>query len=71
MALTEKTVLSQVTTLPEQGAVNVRWDNIIERDGVEISRQPHRKAYTADQRAEFEAEVAGAASYIEALGWGA
>lgn len=69
MALTEKTVLSQVTILPEQGAVNVRWDNIVERDGVEISRQPHRKAYAADQRAEFEAEVEGAASYIAALGW--
>lgn len=69
MALTEKTVLSQVTTLPEQGAVNVRWDNVIEKDGVEVSRQPHRKAYTVDQRAEFEAEVEGAASYIAALGW--
>lgn len=71
MALTEKTVLSQVTVLPEQGAVNVRWDTIIERDGVEISRQPHRKAYAAEQKDEFLAEVEGAASYIAALGWGA
>lgn len=69
MALTEQKTLSQVTILPESGAANVRWDNVIYRDGEEISRQPHRKAYTAEQKDDFLAEVEGAEAYLTALGW--
>ncbi len=69
MALTESKVLSQVTVLPEANAVQVRWDNLIERDGEVISRVPHRKAYSQDQKQEFLAEVEGAENYLGALGW--
>ena len=69
MSLTESKVLAQVTILPESNSVNVRWDNLIMRDEEVISRQPHRKAYTFDQKDEFLAEVEGAENYIAALGW--
>lgn len=66
---TESRIVSQVTILPAQNAVNVQWSNIIEKDGVEISKTFERKAYAADQKAEFLAEVDGAAAYVAAMGW--
>lgn len=69
MALTEQTVLKQVTVLPAQSAINVQWANQVLRDDEVISETYHRKAYTQEQRAEFEAEVAGAAAYVTAVGW--
>ncbi len=70
MALTEQRILKAVTVKPTQGAIEVQWADQIRRDGEVISEQYHRKAYTADQRTEFETEVEGAAAYIEAAGWG-
>lgn len=69
MALSEQRILKQVGILPAQSAVNVQWANQILRDGELVSETYERKAYTADQKAEFLAEVEGAASYISALGW--
>ena len=69
MALTEQRILNQVTTLTAQGAVNVQWADQILRDGEVISQTFHRKAYTEEQKAEFLAEVEGAAAYVAALGW--
>lgn len=69
MALTEQRILKQVTVLPAQSAVNVQWANQILRDGEVITETYERKAYTADQKDEFLAEVAGAESYLAALGW--
>ena len=69
MALTEQRILSQVTTLPAQSAVNVQWSNQILRDDEVISQTYERKAYTADQKDAFLAEVEGAESYIAVLGW--
>jgi hypothetical protein len=69
MALTEQKVLNQVTILAQQSAVNVQWANQIHRDGVLISEQYERKAYSADQKAEFLAEVEGAEAYVVAMGW--
>lgn len=69
MALSEQRILKQVSILPAQSAVNVQWANQILRDGEVISETYERKAYTADQAAEFVAEVEGAESYIAALGW--
>ena len=69
MALTEQRILKQVTTLPNQSAVNVQWANQILRDGELVTETYERKAYTADQKAEFLVEVEGAENYIAALGW--
>ena len=69
MALTEQKILKQVTVLAQQSAANVQWANQILRDGEVISEQFERKAYTADQKDEFLAEVEGADSYITILGW--
>jgi hypothetical protein len=41
MALTERTVIGSRDVL-ENGAIQIRTDRIIERDGVEISRTYHR-----------------------------
>jgi hypothetical protein len=69
MALTEQTVLKQVTVLPEQSAINVQWANQVLRDDEVISETYHRKAYTKEQQAEFQAEVPGTATYVAAVGW--
>ena len=69
MALTEQRILKQVSILPAQSAANVQWANQIIRDGDVISERYERKAYTADQKAEFLAEVEGAAAYMTAMGW--
>ena len=69
MALTEQKVLKQVSVLPQQNAVNVQWANQILRDGEVISEQFERKAYTAEQKDEFLAEVTGAQFACDALGW--
>lgn len=65
----EVTVLSQVTILPEQNAINVQWLKQVKKDGVVIASTPHRKAYIQSQKDEFLNEVTGAANYIAALGW--
>lgn len=66
---TEQRILKQVTILAQQSAANVQWANQVLKDGVLLTETYERKAYTADQKAEFEAEVEGAANYITALGW--
>lgn len=69
MALTEQTILNQITVLPAQSAINVQWANQVLRDDKVISETYHRKAYTKEQQAEFEAEVTGAAAYVTAVKW--
>lgn len=69
MALTESTILKSVTVRQDVSTIEVCWVNQILRDGEVVSETPHRKAYSEDQRTEFEAEVEGAAAYLAAAGW--
>lgn len=69
MALTEQTIINSITTLPEQNCIQVQWANQVLRDNEVVSQQYHRKAYTQGQRAEFEAEVEGAANYVHLIDW--
>lgn len=69
MALTEQIIIKQITVLPAQSAIQVQWANQVLRDDEVISETYHRKAYTKEQQAEFEAEVAGAPNYVTAVGW--
>lgn len=70
MSLTERRILSQVTALPAEDAINVQWLDQVLRDGEVIASTPHRKAYSRDQLAEFLAEVEeGGAAYAAAMGW--
>ena len=71
MALTESKVLAHVGINLAANSADVRWDNLIERDGEVISRVPHRKAYSVEQKSDFLAEVEGAENYLGALGWAA
>lgn len=57
MNFTEKAILSQVTVSHGTRTINVRTDTVVERDGVELSRQPHRKVYTAEQKLELAADL--------------
>lgn len=70
MALSEKKVLAEVSLRKADGVIAVRWDNIIERDGVQVSRIPHRKTYNQAQAGEFTSEVDGSEAYLSAMGWG-
>jgi hypothetical protein len=69
MALTEQTILAEVTVLPQHNAISVRWDNLILRDNKVISRTPHRKAYSSEMQSDFLAEVEGAANYVGLIAW--
>ncbi len=69
MSLTESTVLAEVNLLPQSNTINVRWDVVIKRGDEEISRIPHRKAYSENQRSEFVDEVEGADKYLTSIGW--
>lgn len=69
MAITEQRIIKQVSVLPATGAINVQWANQILKDGNVLTETYERKAYTADQKTEFLAEVEGAVSYATAVGW--
>lgn len=69
MALTEQRIINQVTVLPNANSINVQWADQILRDEEVISQTYHRKAYGPEQRAEFEAEVEGAAQYVNLITW--
>jgi hypothetical protein len=69
MALTEEKILGSVNVKVAQNAIDVEWWNLINRDGEIISRTFHNKAFCAGQRAEFEAEVEGAANYVGLIDW--
>ena len=69
MALTEQRILNQVTTLPNQSAIQVQWANQILRDEEVISQTYERKAYMQEQKDEFLAEVEGAEGYVAIMGW--
>lgn len=71
MALTEQRILNQVTVLPNANSINVQWADQILRDGKVFSEQYHRKAYGADQKSEFLAEVEGAENYANLIQWSA
>ena len=66
---TEQRILKQVTVLASQSAVNVQWGNQVLKDGELLTETFERKAYTSDNKADFLAEVEGAAGYVEILGW--
>ena len=66
---TESRIIKQIAHLPPSNTVQVQWANQILKDGNVISETYERKAYTADQKAEFAAEVEGADSYLAVLGW--
>ena len=48
MALTEKTIIDKIEVL-ESNSIQVRTANIIEKDGVEISRTFHRHVVNPSQ----------------------
>jgi hypothetical protein len=49
MALTEETVLTKFEVNPDTKTVNCRMDTVIKKDGEEISRTSHRKAFMQGQ----------------------
>lgn len=65
----ESKIIKQVTLLPATQSIQVQWANVVMRDDVVISESFERKAYEKEQWAEFEAEVDGAAKYMDAIGW--
>lgn len=65
----ESLVLSQVSVQYESNTINVQWQNKIKKKGAVIAAVPHRSSYSAKDKAQFLAEVPGAAAYIAILGW--
>jgi hypothetical protein len=48
MALTEKTIIDKIEVL-ENGILQIRQANIVERDGIELARTYHRWSLTPGQ----------------------
>lgn len=69
MPITERTVLSQVSVLTESKIIQVLWNNIVERDGVEISRTNIRRAYMESEKEKFLMDVPQGEPYTAAAGW--
>lgn len=69
MNIIERTVIYGVTVMPEFNSIHVLWNNITERDGVEIERTNHRRAYIESERDKFLADIPDGAKYVEAAGW--
>ena len=59
----------ELTHLPAENTLQVKWRIRVTKDGEEISSKDHYKLYTADQYNDFLAEVEGAEAYIAVLGW--
>jgi len=68
MSLTEATEIGQIEVVGPFRIVQVRVDNVISRDGVEISREYHRHSITpdisADDLANEDAEVQGVCNTV-------
>ena len=69
MALTENSIITEITTLPLENTIQVKWRNTIEKDGEVISAKDHYRLFGPGQQAEFEAEVEGAESYVGLIDW--
>lgn len=64
MALTEKTIIDKIEVL-ESNSIQVRTANIIEKDGVEISRTFHRHVVNpSNEISEEDAKVQAVANAI-------
>ena len=59
----------ELTHLPAENTMQVKWRIQVTKDDEVISSKDHYKLYTADQKADFLAEVEGADAYIAVLGW--
>ena len=70
MVLTENSIVTEITTLPLENIIQVKWRNTIEKDGEVISSKDHYRLFGPGQQAEFEAEVEGAAAYVGLVNWG-
>ena len=70
MAFTETSVIAEITTLPLENTIQVKWRNTIEKDGEVISSKDHYRLFGPGQQTEFEAEVDGAAAYVGLVNWG-
>ena len=69
MILTETSVITEVTLLPQDGSIQVKWRNSVLKDGEVIAATDHYEQFSADKQANFTAKVENADKYIAAMGW--
>lgn len=69
MALTETRTITEITSLPLENNIQVKWRYAIEKDGEVISTKDHYKLFTADQKADFLNEVENGQQFVTAMGW--
>jgi hypothetical protein len=69
MALTETNAVTEVTILPLENNIQVKWRSTVLKDDEVIAERDHYKLFGPEKYAEFLAEVEGAEAYISALGW--
>ena len=69
MAITENSVIVEITALPLENNIQVKWRNTVEKDGEVLSSKDHYKLFGQADSESFATEVEGAASYMAAMGW--
>lgn len=69
MAITETSTIAEITTLPLENKIQVKWRNTVEKDGEVISAKDHYRLFGPTQQAEFLAEVEGAENYVGLIQW--
>lgn len=68
MAIIEQTRIRSIEVLPLDNAVNISWlQTFTNDDGIVVSENYFRKAYGADQRAEFLEEVKIPTEFIDSV----
>jgi hypothetical protein len=61
--------LAEMTHLPLESAMQVKWRIEVRKDGETLVSHEHYKLYAESQYHEFLAEVEGAQAYLAVLGW--
>jgi len=67
--LTEERVLAAINNNLAANTIEVKWLNVIKRDGIAIQSIPHRRAYMQEEAQEFLNEVPNGLAYTLIMGW--
>ena len=66
----EISAITEITALPLENNIQVKWRNTVTKDGEVISAKDHYRLYPSDQKDQFITDVGtDADKYIAAIGW--
>lgn len=57
MAFNELKQIQEITILPEEGTVQVRWKTSVDKDGEVIASKDHYEVYSESQKVKMETDL--------------